>query len=132
VAEVISELVESGHLTQSGELYQITDKGRRNIADSESSLSPVIRRRCDRRLAPLNNALKRSAQVRTELRQTGENSWVVRLILDDESANLFSLSLLAPSEETGKRIADGFSAHPERIYNGILGILLDEHRSDPT
>jgi hypothetical protein len=132
VAEVISELVESGHLTLSGELYQITDKGRRNIADGESSLSPVIRKRCDQRLAPLNNAIKRSAQVRTEMRQTQENSWQVRLMLDDESDNLFSLSLLAPSEETGKRIADGFRTHPERIYNGILGILLDEHRSDPT
>lgn len=131
-AEAISELIQSGHLAQSGELYEITDKGRRNIAAGESSLSPVIRNRCDQRLTPLNNALRRSAQVRSEVRQTGPDSWSVRLTLDDESDNLFSLSLLAPSAEMGRRIADSFRDHPERVYNGILGVLFDDNRSDDT
>lgn len=127
-AEAVSELLESGHLKQDGELYAITDKGRRNIAAGESSLSPVIRKRCDQRLGPLNNALRRSAQVRSELFQAeDQDSWVVRLTLDDDSDNLFSLSLLAPSEETAQRIAGQFRAYPERVYNGILGVLLDNH-----
>ena len=67
-AEAVAELLESGHLSQNEEHYAITDKGRQACAAGESSLSPVIRRRCDQRLAPLNQALKRSAQVRAELR----------------------------------------------------------------
>ena len=128
-AEAASELLESGHLTQDGEFYAVTDKGRRACAAGESSLSPVIRRRCDQRLAPLNQALKRKAQVRSELRpQAG--GYDVCLMMDDDQGSLFSLTLLAPSREDGQRIADQFLRHPDRIYNGILGILLSEQEQE--
>ena len=122
-AEAAAELLESGHLTQDGEFYAVTDKGRRTCTDGESSLSPVIRRRCDQRLAPLNQALKRKAQVRADLRPRSDG-YDVCLAMDDDQGCLFSLTLLAPSQEAGQRIADQFLQHPDRIYNGILGVLL--------
>ena len=122
-AEAVSELVDSGHLEQQEEYYSITDKGRRVGESGESSLSPVIRRRCDQRLAPLNQALKRKAQVRAEVGPQSDG-YGVRLAMDDDSGPLFSLSLLAPSQEEGQRIADYFLRHPDRVYNGILGVLL--------
>ena len=122
-AEAAAELLESGHLTRDGEFYAVTDRGRRVCAAGESSLSPVVRRRCDQRLTPLNQALKRKAQVRAELRpQSG--GYDVCLTMDDDQGSLFSLTLLAPSQEDGRRIADQFLRHPDRIYNGILGVLL--------
>ena len=122
-AESAAELVESGHLTRDGEFYAATDKGRRACAAGESSLSPVVRRRCDQRLVPLNQALKRKAQVRSELRpQNG--GYDVCLTMEDDQGSLLSLTLLAPSQEEGQRIADRFLRHPDRIYNGILGVLL--------
>ena len=122
-AEAAAELLESGHLTQNGEYYAVTDKGRRACAGGESSLSPVIRRRCDQRLVPLNQALKRKAQVRAELRPRSDG-YDVCLMMDDNQGSLFSLTLLAPSQEDGQRIADQFLRHPARIYNGILGVML--------
>lgn len=124
-AEAASELAESGHITQDGEYYAITEKGRRACAAGESSLSPVIRRRCDQRLAPLNQALKRKAQVRAELRPQ-PLGFDVCLAMDDDQGSLLSLTLLAPSREDGQRIADQFLQHPDRIYNGILGVLLSQ------
>ena len=122
-AEAAAELLESGHLARDGEFYAVTGKGRRACAAGESSLSPVVRRRCDQRLAPLNQALKRKAQVRAELRpQAG--GYDVCLMMDDDQGSLFSLTLLAPSQEDGQHIADQFLQHPDRIYNGILGVLL--------
>lgn len=122
-AEAAAELLESGHLTRDGELYAVTGKGRRACAAGESSLSSVIRRRCDQRLIPLNQALKRKAQIRAEVRpQAG--GYDVCLMMDDDQGSLFSLTLLAPSQEDGQRIADWFLQHPDRIYNGILGVLL--------
>ena len=122
-AEAASELLESGHLSRDGECWTITDKGRRDSSAGESSLSPVVRRRCDQRLVPLNQALKRKAQVRAELRpQSG--GYDVCLAMDDDQGSLFSLTLLAPSQKEGQRIADQFLQHPDRIYNGILGVLL--------
>lgn len=129
-AEAVSELLESGHLVQDGELYSATEKGRRACAAGETSLSPVVRRRCDQRLAPLNQALKRKAQVRAEVREQ-PLGFDVCLTMDDDQGSLFSLTLLAPSQEEGQRIAGCFLQHPDRIYNGILGVLLPEHdRSD--
>ena len=122
-AESTAELAESGHLTLDGEYYAVTDKGRRACAAGESSLSPVVRRRCDQRLIPLNQALKRKAQIRAELHPQA-SGYDVCLMMDDDQGSLFSLTLLAPSQEDGQRIADQFLQHPDRIYNGILGVLL--------
>ena len=124
-AEAAAELTDSGHLEQNGELYAVTDKGRRACAAGESSLSPVIRQRCDRRLAPLNQALKRKAQVRAQVAEQSQG-FDVCLSMDDDQGSLFSLTLLAPSEEEGQRVAQQFLQHPDRIYNGILGVLLAE------
>ena len=125
-AEAVAELLESGHLSQNEEHYAITDKGRQACAAGESSLSPVIRRRCDQRLAPLNQALKRSAQVRAELRpQSGGTD--VCLTMDDDKGRLFSLTLLAPSHSDAQQIADQFLKHPDQVYNGILKALLPGH-----
>lgn len=130
-AEAVSELVASGHLEQNDELYAITDKGRRNISAGESSLSLVIRKRCDQRLIPLNNAIQRKAQVRAILEERDSGGCAVRLTLDDKDAPIFELSLWAPSLETGQQIADKFRAHPERVYNGILGVLLSDSENRP-
>ena len=126
-AEAVAELLDSGHLNQDGEFYSITAKGRRNCADTESSLSSVIRKRCDQRLAPLNQALKRKAQVRGEVLTDADSGEItVQLSLDDDHGSLFSLALLTGSEEDGQRIVRHFKAHPDRVYNGILGVLLSD------
>ena len=122
-AEAVAELLESGHLSKNEEYYDVTDKGRRTCSAGESSLSPVIRRRCDLRLTPLNQALKRKAQVRAELLPRSDG-YDICLAMDDDQGSLFSLTLLAPSQEDGRRVADQFLQHPDRIYNGILGVLL--------
>ena len=89
----------------------------------ESSLSPVVRQRCGQRLAPLNQALKRKAQVRARVEEAPQG-FHVRLSMDDDQGSLFALTLLAPTREDAQRIADGFLDHPDRVYNGLLGVLL--------
>lgn len=122
-AEAVAELTGSGHLDQKEEIYTITAKGRRACAAGESSLSPVIRQRCDRRLAPLNQALKRQAQVRTQITEQ-PLGFDVHLSMDDDQGSLLSLTLLSPTREDAQRMADNFLAHPDRVYNGLLGVLL--------
>lgn len=123
-AEGVSELLESGHAEKNGDYYIATEKGHRNIVDLESSLPTVIRKRCDQRLAPLNAALKRKSQVQSEIVPLETGGVSVRLTLKDDAAEIFSLSLLAASKEDGESIVQRFTGHPDRIYNGILGVLL--------
>ena len=125
-AEGVSELLESGHAEKIDELYIATEKGRRSSTDLESSLPSVIRRRCDQRLSHLNAALKRKSQVRSEIVSLEDGSVSVKLALSDDTGELFSLSLLAASQEDGEDIARRFSEHPDKVYNGILGVLLSE------
>ena len=129
-AEAVAELTASGHLERQGETCAVTDKGRRACAAGESSLSPVIRQRCDRRLAPLNQALKRRAQVRAQVQEQPQG-FTVRLSMDDDQGSLLSLTLLSPTREDAQGMADRFLLHPDRVYNGILGVLLtNDDRSD--
>jgi len=127
-AECVAELIDSSHLAQDGEFYSITEKGRRNGADTETSLSSVIRKRCDQRLIPLNHALKRKAQIRSSLSQDEKTGDVmVHLAMDDDRGSIFSLSFVIGTEAEGKQIAERFSQHPDRIYNSILGALFSEN-----
>lgn len=123
-AEGISELLESNHVEKNDDYYIATEKGIRNSADLESSLPSVIRKRCDQRLNPLNAALKRKSQVRSTVTPLETGGVSVHLALHDDQGELFSLSLLAATQEDGAEIARRFSEHPDRIYNGILGVLL--------
>lgn len=122
-AEAVSELTGSGHLEQQEDVYAVTDRGRRAGAAGESSLSPIIRQRCDRRLAPLNQALKRKAQVRAQVEEQ-PLGFQVSLSMDDDQGSLFSLTLLAPTQADAQRLAERYLAHPDRIYNALLGVLL--------
>ena len=123
-AEAVGELTQSGHLAQEDGLYVITEKGRRNGADSESSLSPVVRRRCDQRLGPLNAQLRRKAQVRAWVEEQEEDSFTLHLSLDDDAGNLMTLSLTAASRPQCEQMAAYFQAHPEAVYHGIVNTLL--------
>ena len=126
-AESVSELVSTGHLHQEGDFYTVTEKGLRNNASAESSLSSVIRRRCDRRLAPLNEALRRKAQIKAAVQpHRAGSSCTVTLTMEDGEGPLFSLSMLAPTMPLGQSIANHFREHPERVFNGILHVLLNQ------
>ena len=126
-AEATAELVASEHLLLTDGLYEITDKGRKNGAICESSLPYSIRIKCDKRVAKLNGRIRRNAQVRSELISRENGSYTLRLALDDEDGNLLTVELLTASETQGERLAEQFKAHPEQIYNGVLGVLLAEY-----
>lgn len=125
-AESAGELVASGHAALEEGRYAITEKGRRNIADCESSLSPVIRNRCDHRLIPVNAELRRSAQVRASVTEGEDGTPLLSLALDDHVGNLMALSLALGSREQGERMAQRFQSAPEEVYRGILKALLPE------
>ena len=125
-AESVAELVSTGHLAVEGDLYTITDKGRRNGEICESSLAFSVRKKCDRNLAKVNAVLRRNAQVRAELLPREDGGGTLRLILDDDKGNLMTLDLLAVSEDQANQLADQFRLHPEALYENILQTLLGE------
>lgn len=129
-AEAVSELTASDHLLEEDGKYSITEKGRRNGADCESSLSVAIRRKCDLRLARVNPQLRRSEQVHSGVYPRLDGSFTLHLSLDDETGNLFSLDLLCATKKQAEVLAQRFQRHPEDIYNGILSTMLTEYEDE--
>lgn len=127
-AEAVGELVQSAHVLFQDNMYSITEKGRRNSADCESSLSPVIRKRCDANLAPVNAALQRSAQIRSEIEELGPTSFILHLSLNDDSGKLLSLDLTTVSMAQCKQMAEYFNSNAESFYHTILHTLLSSEQ----
>lgn len=93
LTEAVNHLTETEHLSLNGELYSITEKGRRNIEICQSSLPYSVRLRCDENLVKLNDALMRQAQVQTGLQPNEDGPvpsgsiWPTRLVLSWSSSS---------------------------------------------
>lgn len=124
--EVLSELEETEHLTCTGDSYAITDKGRKNSAVCESSLPYSVKYKAMLKLSKVNAALRRDAQVRSEILPRDGGAYTLRLALDDEAENLLTIELLAPSLAQAEQLAEHFRTRPEQVYNSVLDILLDQ------
>lgn len=126
-AAAVSELVETEHMTLDHELYEITDKGRKNGGICEDSLPYSIRVKCERSVSRLNSRLRRDAQVRADWSLHPDGAYTLHMTLDDEHGNLLTLELMAATETQAERLAEQFKAHPEQIYNGVLDVLLADY-----
>ena len=86
----------------------------------------VRQRKCDANLTLLNAALRRAAQVRSEVLERPEGGLTLRLTLDDDGGNLLTVELLCPSHEQADALAARFQARPERFYHQVLNALLTD------
>lgn len=123
-ADSLCELVDSGHLLLENDLYSITDKGRQHSTITESSLPYSVRLKAEKALSEVNAKLRRAAQIRSTMEKREDGLFTVRLALDDNESNLFSLSLLAGDEGHCRQIMERFQAAPDHVYNDILSVLL--------
>ena len=130
LTQVVSHLVETGHLEQEGELYAITEKGRRNSEICESSLPYSVRMHCDDNLVKLNAVLRRAALVQTDLTPNGDGTCQARLYLADDSGPLMELKVLYPSLDQGQDLVRRFQEAPEALYHQIMGLLASKDLND--
>ena len=124
LTEAVNHLTETEHLSLNGELYSITEKGRRNIEICQSSLPYSVRLRCDENLVKLNDTLMRQAQVQTGLQPNEDGTCTVRLYLADEAGPLMELKLISPSLAQGQTLTSKFQQSPEAIYHEIMALLV--------
>jgi len=129
VCTALPELVASGHLTQSDDRYEITEKGRQDGALTEDSIAFTVKQRAENAVAKFNRQLRRSSFIKTQTipRENGEVS--VIMALDDESGNLMTLELVAPDQRQAVRLAKLFEKKAENIYNLTMTELLDDEES---
>ena len=132
LTEVVGHLVETGHLEQNGQVYAITEKGRRNSEICESSLPYSVRMQVDQNLVSHNERLKRRALVQAQVQERPEGGYTVTLALSDELDNLMKLELLVTREDMAQTIQKNFKADAESIYSRILAVLFNPEEGRDT
>ncbi len=126
--ECLADLVGSEHLLlENDKYYSITEKGIRNGSITETTLPFTVRQKCDKALETLNAVLRRQAQVKVEILPRQDESYTLRLVLNDESDTMMALELFTASYEQAEMLGERFQETPERVYNGILELLTQKN-----
>ncbi|MBR5094856.1 MAG: DUF4364 family protein [Oscillospiraceae bacterium] len=123
-SECLSELLESGHIAETEEGYQITDKGARNADETESSLSYSIRAKVTKRIEPVAERMRRLASI-TARHMVGEDGCMVELAVSDGKGEMIHLHLLCAGEEQARTMEKRFRKDAEGIYQKIVELLSE-------
>ena len=123
-AQSVAEMAESGHLQKDADgLYSITQKGIKSGEICESSLPYSVRIKAEKNIAELTQRIRRRALVKAAIRER-DNGYTVRLSLDDGIDNILTMELMTASRLQAEKLEANFLSGAERIYNGVLSLLL--------
>ena len=125
VCTALPEMVESGHLKQEEDRYEITEKGRADGVLTEDSIAFTVKQRAENAVARFNRQLRRSSFVKTQIIPRDSGDFSVVMALDDEGGNLMTLELLAPNQRQAVRLSKLFEKKAEMLYNLTMTELLD-------
>lgn len=126
VCTAVPEMVTSGHLSQEGEQYTITEKGRQDGALTEDSIAFTVRQRAENAVTRFNRQLRRQSYVKAECTQRETGDFAVKVLLDDDMGNLLKLELTAPDSRQAVRLQKALEQKTEFIYSFIMTELLEE------
>lgn len=124
--ECLSELVETGHVAQTGEIYEITPLGATHGEAAETSIPYSVRSKAQTVSKPVIDRMKRDGLIAAGHEQLKKGGFAVKLSLADDMGKLMTLSMLCPDEEQSKAMEKHFRANAEEIYEKILQLLTPE------
>lgn len=127
-SDCLSELVETGHVTESEEGYVITEKGARNADAVETSLPYSVRVKALRLLSPVEERLRRAAMLIAR-HETGDTGCMVELAMSDGKGEVMHLKLLCAGEEQAVRMEKNFKRRAEELYQQIAMLLEPENNA---
>ena len=126
ICTALPEMVASGHLSQQGETYEITEKGREVGSLTADSIAFTVRQRAENAVARFNRQIRRSSYVKTRIvpRDTGDCTLIMSL--NDDVGSLMTLELTAPDQRQAIRLGRLFENKAEIVYNLVMTELLDD------
>ena len=126
ICTALPEMVASGHLSQQGETYEITEKGREVGGLTADSIAFTVRQRAENAVARFNRQIRRSSYVKTRIvpRDTGDCTLIMSL--NDDVGSLMTLELTAPDQRQAIRLGRLFENKAEIVYNLVMTELLDD------
>ncbi len=123
-SDCLSELLESEHIRESEEGFAITEKGARNADAVESSLPYSVRNKANKRIAPVEERMRRLAMI-VARHKVDETGCMVELAVSDGQGEMLHLHLLCAGEEQAKRMEKNFRKDAEGYYQKIVEMLSE-------
>ena len=121
-SDCLNDLVETGHITESEEGYTITEKGARNADAVESSLPYSVRAKANKRIAPVEERMRRMAMI-TARHTLDEKGCMVELAVADGKGDMLHLHLLCAGEDQARQMEKRFRKDAEGYYQKIVELL---------
>lgn len=123
-SDCVSELVETGHVTESDEGYTITEKGERNADAVESSLPYSVRVKVTKLLGPVEERIRRAAMI-VARHENGAHGTTVELAMSDGMGEVMHLRMLCSGEEQARKIEKAYRRQAESYYQKIMELLSE-------
>lgn len=130
VCTAVPQMVETGHLSQTEDKYQITEKGKEALSLTEDSIAFTVRQRAENAVARFNRQIRRSSFVKTQIIPRDKGEFSVIMSLDDEMGNLMTLELMAPNQRQAVRLSRLFEKKAESVYSLTMMELLEDEDED--
>ena len=127
-AECVNELVDTEHLRLKDGKYSLTAKGRRNGAATEVNLPYSVRLAVEKTTADVRAVQNRDAMIKTTHTVNKDGSFTVTLAMSDGLGDVLSMDLFAANEQQALALEKGFRKNAEKIFNGILEMILEENK----
>ena len=126
-SQCLTELIETGHVTELEDGYIITEKGKRNAEAVESSLPYSVRSKALRLIAPVEERLARAAMIKASHKNT-ELGCTVELSMSDGKGEVMSLSFVCADDAQAKLIERNFRRGAEDYYQRIAAMLSEDKK----
>lgn len=120
-AESLPELVKTGHLNlDENKCYTITEKGRTQCGYVEDSLSLSVRQKADAAIEKKVIEIQKKNILSTSVTQDDKGNWLAHLNFCDNGVPMVSVSVNAPDEEMGKKMAENLRRNASIITKTVM------------
>ncbi len=128
-AEYLDGMVNSGHVEINSDTgvdrYSITQKGLRDIEHIRSSVPGYVLRKAEKATDQVRREVIRKSFVNVKVEEDSEDRFRAVCSLTDDTGEIFSFSMTAPSRAEAKKFTVGFFGHAEKIYNEFLRVMIE-------
>ena len=126
-ADCLSDLIESGHVLDTGEGYVISEKGKKNADAVGSSLPYSVRSKAEKLIAPVEERLLRASMIKAS-HAVEDGGCFVELSMSDGKGEIIAMRLLCAGEVQAQIIEKNFRRNAEGFYQQIAALLSEERR----
>ena len=123
-SECVAELVKSQHITQTNDMYAITEKGVRNGELVENSLPYSVRVKVENSTSRRRAAMMRDTMIETKHTKNSDGDCIVTLSMSDGIGDIIKIELLATDEKQAMALENGFRKKAETVYNELIKKIL--------